>query len=204
MGQPGNRYGAGDRGSVADREERELATRATDDLEGHRRVLASADRHQHPPERLRGACAGAVVRRRERRRLPAGKPRTGQRGQPVGVGELPEALRVEGLEQGGHRRRGSAGLTAEERRDRDLEVADPRDPVQQRKQPVQAPAVCVAQLGLDRQVELLDERDLLVERVTERHMPARVELAGDEAKCVKRGGVEQGRDCLASAAISSD
>jgi len=68
--------------------------------------------------------------------------------------------------------------------------------VKQRQQSVDSLAIAVAERGLDRQVELLEERDLLVERVAQAHAPARVDLAGEEAKAPEGARVEPERGLL--------
>ncbi len=65
--------------------------------------------------------------------------------------------------------------------------------MQQREQRIDALTFAVAERVLDRQLQLLDERDVLIERVAQRHAPARVELALEEAKSVEGRRVEQRR-----------
>ena len=62
--------------------------------------------------------------------------------------------------------------------------------MQQREQPLHALALLQRQLVLDRQLELLDEADLLVERVGERHAAVRAQLAAGEAEAAKGRGIE--------------
>ena len=124
--QPRGGDGAGDRRRVADGEQRQLEPGPADDLQRDGRVLAAADRHQHPLRiHRRGRGAGAARGAEPRARRPR---------QRVGVGELAEPLAVEGLEQRGRGRRRRAALAADGAGRGDLVVADARDPVQKVQQ----------------------------------------------------------------------
>ena len=62
--------------------------------------------------------------------------------------------------------------------------------MQQREQTLHGGALRLAQLALDRQLQPLDEADLLIERVAQRDATAGVQVPGDEAKALKRRGIE--------------
>ena len=65
--------------------------------------------------------------------------------------------------------------------------------MQQRQQPLGALALGIVQDALDRQVELLDEVDLIIECIAEAHATLRIELARHEAEAPKRRRVECAR-----------